>query len=1300
MKNKILSILGVVTVVTTLLAIVGVTPVSAATQAWSSIAAPATSAGTTYVGPMAKAVDGTLYTASAWDDGDMDGDGGIFIYKSTDFGRTWTQTASQPSESSANGMKANSNVFSDPLATQTNVITDIQCPGTDGNTVYVTDGYDIFKSVNGGTTWAAEVNLNDNIAGSTSSSKFIVSISIGTYNGTVEVFAAVTSFGAGTGGAYVLNETVSNNPWANLNVGTQRPLPFSSLDVTKVLVDPAFGTTQMVMAVISDYTDNVTRVSTKYGVLQWDTTANDVVLQYGVNGTPTGGAPVLLTSDIYLPTDFSSTVTSNNMNLFVSTCTMPGAATESGVNGFSDVFQAYFGPAAIANTPAYDMDVAGANTAFNVTGMDGVGAFATANIMVSGYTNTTSGLPSAKPMVFTTKNGGISWSAAAKNPTGGVSPLTTVFGASTRWVPLSSVIVKSDFATSGIAVVGTQGVDCGVSITTDFGNTFNTISLISTSVSGVTKISLATDGTIYETSYSVGSGAAATANGVVAPTSIGSITLVTGGTYTAGTPTVTIGAPNIAGGTQATAHAVMNGGNTAVASFVIDNPGSGYLFAPSVTVTAGTSTGTVQATGTAVLATAAGTVTGLTLTSRGVQYLIAPTVTINRGTGDTTGAGATATATIDSFGHVTGVTLTNPGTGYTVTPTVSFSSAVSDRRYSAWRYSPTAAAWDRINSYSLYAVPFAFNMIATTPDQAAVFISDNVNNQLYRSTDKGQTWARWGAQVPTTSGIINSWLVISPTTVLIGASTGGVIFSTTNGAVWLTRQAFANTTVAVTDIRVAGNGDYLAAGRDSAGDINVTKSTTAGVSWISNDHSGLTVTSTAYIGAAADYATSGIVYYTGDGSGVGVYYSTILAAPASVPTANRADNSANFFQQSGASGLITSPGGPGIAAEGTGMAYATNALGLTRIKGRVATTAVTAAGELIPNPISNNSPVALTGLYVSTNSVGTVTLWAVGADRKIYTYTDTLNVAVAGVTASNVYTAFTGVNPSSATISWTATANASNYVVVLSVNAQPSNLYDALQNNPGIVAFTTNPSYTFSQVLAPNTGYFVTVWAIKWTNATVGLTAISQLTTMPSTSFISSFGGALSFTTPLQYPTTPMELVPALGASNVSVTGTPFAWMTVQGATSYTLQITTASDVGFASPVFNSATVPAVTGPTTTFNYTGTLLNNTSYIWRVKANGTTGSDWVYGNFTTIPVVTPPVTVTNVPAATIVLPTAPPAVTITVQPAVTPVLTVTQNLYTLVPAEQTTPAYIWIIVGVGALLTLAVIILIIRTRRVV
>ena len=120
-------------------------------------------------------------------------------------------------------------------------------------------------------------------------------------------------------------------------------------------------------------------------------------------------------------------------------------------------------------------------------------------------------------------------------------------------------------------------------------------------------------------------------------------------------PTVTIGAPNISTGTQATASATIQSGNVVVIS--VTNSGSGYTAAPSVTITGG---GGASATANATIAT--GTITGVFLTEAGSGYTSPPTVTFNGGGG----SGANAVASLVTFETGTvQVVVTDGGTGYT-----------------------------------------------------------------------------------------------------------------------------------------------------------------------------------------------------------------------------------------------------------------------------------------------------------------------------------------------------------------------------------------------------------------------------------------------------------------------------------------------------------------------------------------------------------------------------------------------------------------------------------------------------------
>jgi hypothetical protein len=107
------------------------------------------------------------------------------------------------------------------------------------------------------------------------------------------------------------------------------------------------------------------------------------------------------------------------------------------------------------------------------------------------------------------------------------------------------------------------------------------------------------------------------------------INVSTVGTLYTAAPSVVITAPDVPGGTQATATAVLGGGG--VVRIIVTNGGTGYLTAPTCTFTGGTTTGV-----TAVLGVA-------TLTLGGIRATATPIVTT---------------------GGVSGFNITNPGSGY------------------------------------------------------------------------------------------------------------------------------------------------------------------------------------------------------------------------------------------------------------------------------------------------------------------------------------------------------------------------------------------------------------------------------------------------------------------------------------------------------------------------------------------------------------------------------------------------------------------------------------------------------------
>ncbi len=156
------------------------------------------------------------------------------------------------------------------------------------------------------------------------------------------------------------------------------------------------------------------------------------------------------------------------------------------------------------------------------------------------------------------------------------------------------------------------------------------------------------------------------------------------------------------------------------------------------------------------------------------------------------------------------------------------------------------------------------------------------------------------------------------------------------------------------------------------------------------------------------------------------------------------------------------------------------------------------------------------------------------------------------------------------------------------------------------------------------------------------------------------------------------RISPTNGKTDVSVT-TPLLWGAVDGATSYELQL--ADNATFAN-------AEVATGLTSTvYTPKAALKAGTTYFWKVRAVSATGnSAWVASAFITA-AAAPTVTAAPTQVA--------PVITVNV-PTQAPI-TVTQ-----IPAPVTppvTPAYIWFIIVIGAVLVIAVIVLIVRTRRV-
>jgi hypothetical protein len=162
-------------------------------------------------------------------------------------------------------------------------------------------------------------------------------------------------------------------------------------------------------------------------------------------------------------------------------------------------------------------------------------------------------------------------------------------------------------------------------------------------------------------------------------------------------------------------------------------------------------------------------------------------------------------------------------------------------------------------------------------------------------------------------------------------------------------------------------------------------------------------------------------------------------------------------------------------------------------------------------------------------------------------------------------------------------------------------------------------------------------------------------------------------------------LSPANGGSGVSDTPS-FSWSPVSGSTAY--QFVLADNPGMRDPIAQ----PVV--ESTAYAVVSALDKGKTYYWRVKAMSPVEGNWsTVSNFTVKgeaaappPPPPPPVVITQVPAPTIVMPAqpaAPPDIIIPPAPA---------------PPAPIAPAYIWAIIIIGAVLMIAVVVLIFRTRR--
>ncbi|MHB8104358.1 MAG: hypothetical protein ACYDG5_02310 [Dehalococcoidales bacterium] len=295
-------------------------------------------------------------------------------------------------------------------------------------------------------------------------------------------------------------------------------------------------------------------------------------------------------------------------------------------------------------------------------------------------------------------------------------------------------------------------------------------------------------------------------------------------------------------------------------------------------------------------------------------------------------------------------------------------------------------------------------------------------------------------------------------------------------------------------------------------------------------------------------------------------------------------------------------------------------------------------------------------------------LWSVDTVHEIiYRYKDTLSTSTPGqVTPANVYQDMTNAITGKAydiVFSWNSPSlNVTNYETGVYADAactMPVQICYIASTSP-LTTIIFGPYQSGNQCIdyTPGTVYY---WRVRVTG---------PIKSPWSTTFSFSIASLRELVTSL--------LSPLNGAIDISQTPA-FSWSPIAGASNYQLML--AENASFTSPLVSA--IVNDTGLTVTEK----LEYGKVYFWKVRVVSPVESDWsTIANFIVKEAPTepsPPVVITQAPAQTTVFTLTAPALEIFVPSP---------------PASTTVPVTIWVIIGIGSVLVIALIVLIVRTRR--
>ncbi len=211
---------------------------------------------------------------------------GYNLFKSTDGGYTWTPLWRIPAGDGGSRIIA---------------LTLPQCE--DSSILYLATQYNIYKSIDGGEHFTSLASPNP------SSGALITSPYVTDHDGThLIVVSTRDADGGDYGGVYFYNESQPFNPWADLQVGGDAA--GTKYDVLAIAFSPNFADDEQIVAVVTDETDTI--ATTKIGGAEWGATVGDAYLL-----DPTFTPWAATGASLAFPADYDSDVSEDKYTQYI-----------------------------------------------------------------------------------------------------------------------------------------------------------------------------------------------------------------------------------------------------------------------------------------------------------------------------------------------------------------------------------------------------------------------------------------------------------------------------------------------------------------------------------------------------------------------------------------------------------------------------------------------------------------------------------------------------------------------------------------------------------------------------------------------------------------------------------------------------------------------------------------------------------------------------------------------------------------------------------------------------------------------